>query len=249
MGLVVYADFTSPYCHLASRRVDALRAAGVGVDSRAVEARPRLPVGGLRDATELRELARKCDEVGGLLVAGEEFPGVVPEFVANTQAAVSAYAESYGAGVADDVRRLLFRLYWEDGVDIGNPNSLRTPLAGPILRGHSSAEPPRESGYAVSVARGPITTGAWRRIRAWHADWLRLGSRELPALLDDSGLTLTGELALRRLAKEIAYVDAPLQPRLPDPARYPEQAVHPPVGWATQTGGHWRYVGRPAVVR
>lgn len=249
MGLVVYADFTSPYCHLASRRVDALRATGVDVEWRAVEARPRLPVRGLHDVGELAELARQRDEVGGLLVAGEVFPGVVPEFVANSQAPVAAYAEAYGAGVADDVRRLLFRLYWEDGVDIGDPNALRAPLAGPILRGHASAEPLRESGYAVSVARGAITTAAWRRIRAWHADWLRLGSRELPALLDDSGLTLTGEPALRRLAKEIAYVDAPLQPRLPDPARYPEQTVHPPVGWATQTGGHWRYVGRAEAVR
>jgi hypothetical protein len=115
-----------------------------------------------------------------------------------------------------------------------------------MLRGHSSAEALRESGYAVSVARGPITTGAWRRIRFRRADWERLGSRELPALLDDSGLIVTGEPALRRLAKEIAYVDAPLDPRLPDPARYPERTVRPLIGWASQTGGHWRYVGRAA---
>jgi hypothetical protein len=90
--------------------------------------------------------------------------------VANTQAAVSAYAEAYGAGVADDVRRLLFALYWEDGVDIGNPNALRTPLAAPILRGSSLSDRLRRFGYAVSVARGPITTSAWRRIRAWRSE-------------------------------------------------------------------------------
>jgi hypothetical protein len=84
--------------------------------------------------------------------------------------------------VADYVRRLQFRLYWEDGVDIGDANASRIPLSGPMLRGHSSAEALGESGYAVSLARGPITTGAWRRIRFWRADWERLGSREPPAL-------------------------------------------------------------------
>jgi hypothetical protein len=67
-----------------------LRAARMGVEWRAVEARPLLPVGGPRDAAELREPARQCGEVGGVLVAGEEVPGVVPGFVASTQAAVSA---------------------------------------------------------------------------------------------------------------------------------------------------------------
>jgi len=37
MGLIVYSDFSCPECYLASRRVDALRAAGVEVDWRAVE--------------------------------------------------------------------------------------------------------------------------------------------------------------------------------------------------------------------
>lgn len=48
---------------------------------------------------------------------------------------MSGYAEAYGAGVAEDVRRLLFRTYWIEDADIGDPRVLRTPLAGPILRG------------------------------------------------------------------------------------------------------------------
>jgi hypothetical protein len=104
--------------------------------------------------------------------------------VANTQAAISAYAEAYGAGVADDVRLLLFALYWEDGVDIGNPNALRTPLAAPILRGSSLSDPLRRFGHAVSVARGPITTSAWRRIRAWRSEWQQLGPHDTGAPLD-----------------------------------------------------------------
>lgn len=246
MGLIVYGDFTSPHCYLASHRVDALHAARVAVDWRAVEARPDLPVGGLRDAATLRDLARQHAGVSRLLLAGEELPDEVPGLLPKSEAAISAYAEAYGAGSADDVRRLLFALYWVGGVDIGNPNALRTPLVGPILRGRSTADPLRQFGYAVSVDRGPVTTDAWRLVRTWRAEWQRLDTRELPALLDDSGLTLTGEPALRRLAKEIAYVDAPLEPRLPDPARYPEETTRPPIGWASQIGGHWRYAGRSA---
>ena len=135
MALLLYADFTDSHCHLASRRVDLLRAADVAVDWRAVETLPHLPVTGGRDPHRHANLARQREEVTGLLAEGEQFSGGLPGFVANTRAAVSAYAEAYGAGVGDDVRRLLFALYWEDGVDIGNPSSLRSPLAAPILRG------------------------------------------------------------------------------------------------------------------
>jgi DSBA-like thioredoxin domain-containing protein len=242
MSLVVYADFTNPHSYLASRRVDALRTAGVAVDWRAVESLPYLPVTGGRDAARLAELARQHDEVARLLVDGEELPGGRPGFVANTQAAVSAYAEAYGAGVADDVRRLLFALYWQHGVDIGNPNALRTPLAGPILRGSSQSDPLRRFGYAVSVARGPITTSAWRRIRAWRSEWQQLGPHELPAVLEDSAPVLSGTAALRHLADKIERVDAKPSPGPAGRASHPQQTVRPPLGWASETGGVW---GRP----
>ena len=37
MVLIVYGDFSCPDCYLASRRADALSAAGVTVDWRAVD--------------------------------------------------------------------------------------------------------------------------------------------------------------------------------------------------------------------
>lgn len=77
---------------------------------------------------------------------------------------MSAYAEACAAGVADDVHRLLFTMFWEKGAHIGHPNVLRTPLAGRILRGITSADPLRESGDAVSFNRGPTTAGAHQRI-------------------------------------------------------------------------------------
>ncbi len=237
-ALIVYADFSDPFCHLASRRVDVLRAAGVEVDWRAVQTAPRLPVTGARDAAQLTQLSRRSDELAGLLVAGEELSSARPGFVPNTEAAVAAYAEAYGAGVADEVRRLLFAQYWQHGIDIGNPNELRTPLAPVILRGSSSSDPLRRFGYAVSVSRGPITTAAWRRIRAWRGEWRQLGAADVPVVRRGEGPPLSGAAGLRCVANEIGRIDASLDARRPHAVAEPPD-LPPPVGWVSQVGGRW----------
>lgn len=240
MTLIVYADFTSPECYLASSRVDALRAAGVEVDWRAVEHQPNLPVPGRGlSSVEQDRLAERFAAVTDVLLARERLPWAMPTVVPKTEAAVSAYAESYGSGVADDVRRLLFRLYWSQGADIGSPTVLRTPLAGPILRGSSDADPLRESGYAVSVDRGPITTGAFRRIRRWRAEWQELGFPELPVVLT-GGATLSGLDVLRCLGKQITDAHADPAPGLEDPRRYPLVSGRPQAAWVSEIGGRWR---------
>ena len=241
MSLVVYADFSCPGCYLASHRADALRAADVEVDWRAVEQEPRLPVGGRRlSSAERDRLTKRFAALRGLLLPEETLPWVMPTITPNTHAAVSAYAESYGAGVADDVRRLLFGLYWSHGADIGSPTVLRTPLVGPILRGDSDADPLRESGYAVSVDRGPITSEAYHRIQSWRTKWQELGSPGLPVVLA-GGSTLTGLDAVRRLGKEIIYAEATPAPELEDPRRYPQVSGRPPASWVSQIGGRWRH--------
>jgi 2-hydroxychromene-2-carboxylate isomerase len=241
VNLVVYGDFSSPDSYLASRRVDALTAAGVVVEWRAVERSPLVPVSGRRLlAAEQDALADRFAALDGLLLPGETLPWSMPAIVPKTEAAVSAYAATESG---DDVRRLLFELYWLHGADIGNPAVLRTPLTGPILRAGSDAAPLRESGYAVSVDRGPITTAAYRRIRCWRTEWQQLGSLRLPVLLV-GGATLSGIDALRRLGKEITYAAAAVQPELDDPRRYPQVTVRPPAAWVSQIGGRWRNVYR-----
>jgi len=240
MNLIVYADFSCPDCYLTSRRADALATAGVPIDWRAVEHAPQLATTGARhSAADQQALTERFAALDALLLPGESLPWTEPAVVPKTEAAVSAYAEAYGAGVADDVRRLLFQLYWLGGADIGNPNVLRAPLAGPILRSHSSAGPLHESGYAVSVDRGPITTDAYRRIRSWRTEWQELGSPALPIVLT-AGATLSGTDALRRLGKEIGYVDAQVDPQLDDPRRYPSISDRPSASWVSQIGGRWR---------
>jgi hypothetical protein len=244
MTLIVYADFSSPECYLASRRADVLAAAGVPVDWRAVEQRSDLPVTGIRmPADALQAVSTQFAEMDGVLMPGERLPWTMPGFVPKTEAAVSAYAEAHDSKADGDVRRLLFALYWREGADIGSPTVLRTPLAGPILRADVDADPLRQVGYAVSVDRGPITTGAYQRIRAWRRQWQALGSPPLPVLLVD-GATLIGLDALRRLGKQIAYVDADVDPQLPDPRRYPEADGQPSSAWVSQIGGRWRNLYR-----
>jgi len=86
------------------------------------------------------------------------------------------------------------------------------------------------------VDRGPITTTAWRQIRAWRNEWHQLGTPTLPVLLDGS-TTLTGDLAVRRLAKEMTHADAPVSPQL----AYAKISVHPQVTWVSEIGGRWAH--------
>lgn len=240
MSVIVYADFASPECYLASRRVDSLAAAGVPVDWRAVEEHPRQPVTGRPlDLDGQAEVEQRMAALAALLRPGEELPWTRPRLVPRTEAAVSGYAEAYGAGVADEVRRLLYAAYWVEGADIGSSEVLRRRLAGPILRGRSPSWPLREFGYAVAVSGGPITTGAWDRIHTWRDEWARLGTTALPTLVEDGGRPVTGEAALRHLGRTILRSGAVLDPDLPDPARYPPVSLRPPQTWVTRVGGPW----------
>lgn len=248
MSIVVYADFTCPECYLAARRADALAAAEVPVDFRGIEHRPELPVTGLRlSAADQDALIARFGVLQDLLLTGEQLPWSLPPLTPKSEAAVSAYAEAYGSPVAREVRRLLCELYWREGADIGNPNVLRSPLAGPFLRSGSHADPLRRIGYAVTVDRAPITTEAYRRVRSWRAEWRDLGSPRLPVLLV-GGATLSGIDALRRLGKEITYAGADVDPELPEPRRYPHVVGRPSAAWVSQTGGRWRSVYRPGGV-
>lgn len=245
MGLVIYADFTSPGCYLAGRRADVLAAVGVGVDWRAVEGHPELPVNGRPlDPRDRAVVEERMAKVAAVLLPGEPLPWVTPGVASNTMAAVSAFAEAYGVGVADEIRRLLFAAYWVDGVDLSDPRALWPRLAGPFLGARAAADPLRESGFAVSVSRGPITDGAWRRIRAWRDEWTRLGAATLPVLVADDGNPVEGENALRHLEQEIARTGAAPDPGPLDTPEYPVMAVRPSQGWVSEVGGPWGYTWR-----
>ncbi len=239
--IVLYADFGYPCCYLASRGVDALAGAGVVVDWRAVERDPRLsvlprPVGEAERAMVDHELS-----AAATVLADDDFSSNLPGHIPNTRAAVAAYAEAYGAGVADDVRRLLVEAYWTEHADIGNPEVLRTRLVGPFLRGHATSDPLRRFGYAVSMNRGPITTGAWLRIRRWREELSQLGTGTVPTLIED-GRVLSGAAAVvNHLADTISRLGVKVDSYPYDPTRYPRVPDRPSKQWISQVGGRWAY--------
>jgi 2-hydroxychromene-2-carboxylate isomerase len=245
--LVVYGDFSCPMCYLASQGVDALTNAGIAVQWRAVEHRPDLLVGGLRhDVDTLSAVERSLGDARALLRPGEQLPATVPALVPRTMAAVSAYAEACGAEVKDEIRRLLFSAYWEGGVDIGNPTVLHTLLAGAFMRGKATSDPIRESGYAVAVTGGPITSQAWRLIRGWKQDWQALGATELPSLWDGTRVK-SGERAVRQLAVEVSQasaregtLDGAGTRAMVGSSWRPPTTVRPPASWVSQAGDPWR---------
>lgn len=203
MGTIAYGDFNCPFSYLASWRTDLLVGTDAAVEWRAVEHAPGTPLTGQRlDDDGFRRLAEEWRQVQELLLPGEELPGRPPTFLPSTRAAVAGFAEAAGAGVADQVRRLLFRAYWVDGLDIGNPEILRALLAAPIRAGHATSAPLREFGYAVSPGRGPITSDGYRRIRAWRTEWQALGDPVIPALVERGAVT-TGVPALLHLGDAV----------------------------------------------
>lgn len=243
--MIVYADFSCPECYLAARRADLLAATGVPVDFRAVEHEPGLPVTGRPlDERAQAALTERFAALSELLLPDEELPWAMPTRQPKTEAAVTALAEAIGAEVGDDVRRLVYGLYWIDGADIGNPNMLRIPLAGAIRRGRSTVSALHESGYGVAPDRGPVSTAGWRRLRDWREDYRVLGRPQLPVVLVD-GATLTGFDAVRRIGKELVYADSPRTEPGENPRRYPAVRVHPGVQWVSQIGGPWMTVHRP----
>lgn len=202
MTLVIYGDFTCPACYLASWRADLLAGGDEAVDWRAVEHEPRRPLTGEHPGPRERGCwDERWQAVQAVLLSQERLPGRLPAVVPSTRGAVAAYAEAYGAGVPDRARRLLFRACWVDGRDIGDPEVLRGLLGDTIRSGHSASPPLREWGYAVSAARGPVTTSAFRLIRDWRRAWSSSGAPQEPLLVGPDGVSVVGRAVLTELGR------------------------------------------------
>lgn len=154
--MIIYADFTSAYCYLASLRVDRLMAAGRGpVDWRVVEHRPGLPRPGLQlSGTAQLIRGRELAAARGLLAPREEFEARNPRFLPNTQSANAAYAIALAHGLGDDARRALFDAYWVQGLHIGHPDVVQRVLPKTLN------------------PNGTTRT----RTQLWQTEWLNLGT-------------------------------------------------------------------------
>jgi 2-hydroxychromene-2-carboxylate isomerase len=237
--LVVYGDFNCPWSYLASRRAALLARAGAQVDWRAVEHDPWVPRRFMDSSGRFAELRAEMERVSGHLLPGEELPYCLSGFVPRTTAAISGYAEAHGAGVGDRVRELLFQAFWQGGLDLGDARLVRTLLVDAIRSGSATSDTLHDWGYAVAVTGGPITSGAWRQIEQWRAQWRASGKEVVPVLVVDEEEPRFGVEAVEWLGAELLRtgVDVTQPPAALLP---PQRHVDPPDhSWVTQHGSRW----------
>ncbi|RAG83348.1 hypothetical protein DN069_22790 [Streptacidiphilus pinicola] len=216
MNLIVYADFNRPMCCLASQRVDRLLARGLDVQWRAVEHDRRLSMMGTPSAA--LHAAENLDAARLLLMPGDWLPVTAPDQVSNTRAAVAGYAEAVSDGLQNEMRRSIFDAIWVHGRHLSDAYEVRRLIADlmwppvpsmlyrlcdlptPLARETDLTRAMRRSGGTVIPGGGPLTTIAWRRIRAWREEWRQLPTRELPTLVGPDGRVSQGIAALDALA-------------------------------------------------
>lgn len=242
MRLIVYGDVNCPYSYLASQRVDALRRLGrAEVDWRAVEHDPTLSMTGTPSAPARDAWARELAEVAALALPDERVPVAVPPLISNTLAATSAYAEAVTDGIQHELRAALFDEIWLRQRHLSGAYDVRAVLAGlmypqvailPYLTSQlplpgygdpSPAQLTRILGGAIAANGIPLTTTGWRRAQQWRREWLAIGERTVPVVIDPERGVLPGVTGLAYLAELITgrtVEPARVQP-LPRPAPVP----------------------------
>ncbi|MGN6576541.1 MAG: DsbA family protein [Nocardioides sp.] len=238
--IVLYGDFNCPWSYLAARRAAVLATDGMQVDFRAVEHEPWRPRRFTDSSVRFECLHEEMDTVLAQLLPGEDLPYALAGFVPYTRVAVAAYAEAYVAGVADQVRQLLFEAFWMHGVDLGDTEVVRILLADALRSGSSRSEPVREWGYAVDLAGSPVTLTAFRLRAAWTDQWRDTGKETVPVLVTGDGRTRFGVDAVEWLGVELLSRGLESRP-VPRPAavrRDPTRdlASH---SWVSQHGNRW----------
>ena len=227
MKVIVFGDFNSLRCYLASQRADRLvREGKADIEWCAVEHRPRLPVTGAKppppgsvDAQD--DLA----EAAQLALPGEQLPAGPPSVISNTRAAVSAYAEAIADGIQDRLRVRLFESIWAQGRNMSGADDVRRVVAAllwpadpiyphlvspdlptPVVHDPDPMQIARREGGAITPDGGPLTTAAYHRARQWRQQWLALFEPALPepaipAVIGPDGAVHAGPDGLRCLAE------------------------------------------------
>jgi DSBA-like thioredoxin domain len=128
--VIVYGDFNSLYCYLASQRADRLvREGKADVEWCAVEHRPRLPVIGAKPPPRSVGAQDDLAEAAQLALPGEQLPAGPPAVISNTRAAVSAYAEAVADGIQARLRLRLFEVTWAQGRNMSSAYDVRRVVA------------------------------------------------------------------------------------------------------------------------
>ena len=200
---LLLADLTSPWAYLAHLRLDLEAGANEGEGDAhptdgpvwwAVESTTTMPQSGLRtpgpDRDRLRE---ELAAVRDLALDGEEIPDDVPAVLPHPRPVAAAYAEAVTLGRGPQALDLLMRAYWQDGLDVGDPEVLRRLMPRVLVDDLApcTGDPRREWGYVVSPAREPLSDAAFHLMGRWQQRWVDLG-RPGPLALVDGRRTRTG---------------------------------------------------------
>ncbi|GAB3440913.1 hypothetical protein GCM10027517_16100 [Phycicoccus ginsengisoli] len=217
---VLYADFSCPWSYLAHRRLELL---GAPFELRAVEHDPWQARPSRTREDEFSCLREELDRLSWFLLPGEELPHLLRGFVPHTRAAVSGYAECYGAGVADLAAPLLFDGFWRHGLDLSDPVVVRLLLADAVESGTSPSDPLRRWGHCVDVTGGPMTSLAWRLVGAWRREWSGFDKEVVPLLVLGDGEVRHGVDAVEHLGRAVmaAGIDPATEPTRREPGPRP----------------------------
>lgn len=220
---VLYGDFSCPWSYLAHSRLLRLRATGRTFELRAVEHDPWRARPTQSADQSLACLTEELDRVAALLLPGETLPLAPPRAVPHTRAAISGYAEAFGAGVAEIAAPRLFDAYWTHGTDLSSPAAVRSLLDDAVMAGISPSDPLRRWGHAVDVTGGPMTTTAWRLVRGWREEWSALEKEVVPVLVLPDGEQVYGVDAVEHLGRLVAAsgVDPSAELTPPEPGPRP----------------------------
>ena len=225
MKVIVFGDFNSLHCYLASQRADRLvREGKADVEWCAVEHRPRLPVTGAKPPPGSAGAQDDLAEAAQLALPGEQLPAGQPSVISNTRAAVSAYAEAIADGIQDTLRVRLFESIWTQGRNMSSADDVRRVVAAllwpadpiyphlvspdlptPVVHDPDPMQIVRREGGVITPDGGPLTTAAYNRARQWRQQWLALfepalAEPAIPAVIGPDGAVHAGPDGLRCLA-------------------------------------------------
>ena len=225
MKVIVFGDFNSLHCYLASQRADRLvREGKADIEWFAVEHRPRLPVTGAKPPPGSMGAHDDLAEAAQLALPGEQLPAGQPSVISNTRAAVSAYAEAIADGIQDPLRVRLFESIWAQGRNMSSADDVRRVVADllwpadpiyphlvspdlptPVMHDPDPMQIVRREGGVITPDGGPLTTAAYHRARQWRQQWLALfepalAEPAIPAVIGPDGAVHAGPDGLRCLA-------------------------------------------------